>query len=360
VFEKLEPSGVGALQMAFDQLKAASYGNEGLFDPERKRPIFRFCRARHRCHHLDRTGAVVHDMSSASLAAGFRTCPSRILPVRVQGPGADEEICRAISLVNRDAQADVVILARGGGSLEDLQPFNSERVARAVAGSELPVISAVGHETDTTISDLAADMRASTPSVAAELAVPERARLEKSCLDCRTRLQAGMTIRFRQCRIALEQLTARLRSPARKLADQRLRVDDLSCRLHNATKRTTRQKKEHMTKLGSRLQVRLLGRRIAHSRQRLEHARALLLFAANNSANQYRSQIGLLAARLETLNPLAVLARGYSISRHAGKAAIIKNIHDVSVNNTLEILLKNGTLMCRVERIIPHDFQDEF
>src|SRR3989441_1912393 len=239
VVELLEPRGLGALQLAFEQLKQR-VGAEGLFDRARRRP-------RPRCPRkigvaTPPSGAAIRDILRV-IGRRFAGLHIVIAPCRVQGDGAGEEIAQAIADLNRLGDVDVIIVGRGGGSLEDLWAFNEEPVARAIAGSKIPVISAVGHEVDVTIADFVADVRAPTPSAAAELVVREKQALVEGLADLRGRLERAMRRRAEQARQHTISLTARrvLSDPARPLRDLERRVDDAVRRLRHAATATLRR-----------------------------------------------------------------------------------------------------------------------
>jgi exodeoxyribonuclease VII large subunit len=228
ILEYLEPSGIGALQIAFEKLKRR-LAEEGLFDAQHKLPLPFLPKTISII--TSPTGAVVHDI----LKIADRRFPNvhiQIIPVKVQGQGAVEQIVSAIELLNSRGEADVAILARGGGSLEDLQAFNTEAVARAIYASRIPVVSAVGHETDYTISDFVADLRAPTPSAAAELVVPQKSEFERRCHDGLLRLHKLISNYFNLLRSRTNEISKRLIDPRRKFEDHRLYLDDLLARLN--------------------------------------------------------------------------------------------------------------------------------
>ena len=221
IVDAVEPKGIGALQIAFEQLKARLQ-EEGLFDPARKRPI-PFLAARIGVV-TSPSGAVIRDILNISKRR-FPCVHILIAPVRVQGAEAAGEIVEAIENLNGVSDVEAIILARGGGSLEDLAPFNDERVARAIFNSRLPVISAVGHEVDFTIADFVADLRAPTPSAAAELVIPLRRELNESVSDLRLRMLACCRRLADDSRYRIDSLRARLRHPSRQIADARMGLD---------------------------------------------------------------------------------------------------------------------------------------
>lgn len=227
LFEHMEPEGIGALQLAFDQLKSR-LAAEGFFDDSHKKQLPALPRHVHII--TSPTGAVVHDTVQI-IQRRFPNMPITVIPVRVQGDAAVAEIVNAFAILNRQKDAEIVILARGGGSLEDLQPFNSEPVARALFASNVPVIAAVGHETDFTIADFVADLRAPTPSAAAEIAVPEKHRLQQHCHELSARLVRQVSVNISNHRHALDRLATRLRDPKRQIQELRLQLDEIDQRL---------------------------------------------------------------------------------------------------------------------------------
>lgn len=297
----LTPEGVGDLAVAFEQLKAKLY-EEGLFDPAHKKPLPAY--PRRIAVITSSAGAAVHDMIRI-LRRRYPLAKVILLPVRVQGTEAPPEIVGAIRYANKWKIGDVIITGRGGGSMEDLWAFNDERVARAIYESEIPVISAVGHEPDVTISDFVADARASTPSNAAEIAVPDQVELRRSLRDCEERLAQSETARLEMLRKHLDALAAK-----RVLRDQMAYVQDKRMELLHLQQR-----------LGD-----LTGAQIARKKQR---------FAA-------------LAASVDAMSPLKVLGRGYAMAQTAG-GEIIKAAEDVEIGEHITVKLGRGALACTVD-----------
>ena len=297
---QLMEDGRGALDRAFEELKQKLEA-QGLFDPDKKRPLPAY--PGRIALVTSPAGAAVRDMIRI-LRQRWPMAGVLVVPVRVQGEGAAEEIAAALDLVNQRTDIDLIITGRGGGSREDLWAFNEEPVARAIARSHIPVISAVGHEPDVTISDYVADVRASTPSNAAELAVPD-ARQEEQRLE-------GLTVRLRQAMEAQVQLRRRellrlqqsrvLRNPVAVVDDQRMRLDGMQHRLALALERTLRQGR-----------VELAG----------------------------------LAGSLDAMSPLKVLGRGYAIARYQNQA--VTTVHQVSTGDDVDVMVADGVLHCRVE-----------
>ncbi len=300
--DALTPDGVGELTIAFEQLKARLEA-EGLFDPAHKKPIPRMPGTVGII--TSSAGAAVHDMMRI-LGERWPLTQVKLLGVRVQGPEAPDEIAGAIAYANRWQVADVLIVGRGGGSLEDLWAFNDERVARAIYASALPVISAVGHEPDVTISDFVADLRAATPSNAAELAVPDRLEVSAALTSLRERLLRTQTLRLRRERDRLE----RCRS-ARSLRDPMAPVND------------------------ARLALDYSVRRLAAAQERSLHAQ--------------RERLSALTAALDAMSPLKVLARGYTVTERDG--ALLSSVKQVELLDQLQVRFYDGTVQCTVNQI---------
>jgi exodeoxyribonuclease VII large subunit len=304
--EEIEPKGIGPLELAFRQLKERLSGL-GYFDPRRKKPLPRF--PRRVALVTSPTGAAVRDMLEI-LQRRWPAVEVWVRPVPVQGEGAAEKIAEAVRELNRLDGVDVMIVGRGGGSLEDLWPFNEEAVARAIFESRVPVVSGVGHETDLTIADLVADVRALTPSEAAERVVPSRVEVLDALAGA-----AG------QLRVAL----------LKRLALARQRLDDL------AGRRCFRQPVQ----------------RLREEEQRLDEWRERLGRAAMRSVEQKRQALAALAARLEALSPLNVLGRGYSLTRKTDEPALLRDARRVQPGDVIETRLHQGRVLSRVEQVDP-------
>ena len=353
ILEYIEPKGVGALQIAFEQLKER-LNKEGLFiqDHKRKLPLI----PKKINLITSPTGAVVHDMIHI-IRRRYPNMPIRVYPVKVQGQGATAEICSAFEILNAsDASAgtDIIILARGGGSLEDLQAFNSEEVARSVYNARVPVISAIGHETDFTISDFTADLRAPTPSAAAELAVPVKDELITSVSRFQNRLKQQMAHQLKNRRCDLEQLLKRLPTPQRKLQDLILRVDDYSNRITGSMKKIICNQNDRLNWMNDRL--------IAHNPKSVALRLTLNLNRLNNALqikmvnilNERENRLLEGQTKLAALNPVSILKRGYSITRALPKGLIVRSPDDVEDDQLVDVRVADGSLICRVERKIPN------
>ena len=351
IVEAVEPKGLGALQKAFEQLKAR-LAAEGLFDAAAKRPL----------PFLPRrigivtspTGAVIHDI----LTITARRCPGTdvlIAPARVQGVGAAAELIEALIWLQAAGDVDVVILARGGGSLEDLVPFNDEGLARAIRACSIPVISAVGHETDFTIADFAADVRAATPSAAAELAVPMQRELAATVTRLGLQLRAAMQRQGERLRERLTAAGAKLATPARRIADLRLAVDDRCERLRLACLSrhgALRQRFVHAAALLAHCSPLAFARQ---QRRRGELAAQAMMAAFQRGCSRLRERIAADAAMLDSLSPLSVLRRGYSITRSLASGAILRRAADIAIGEGVAVRLAEGGFHARVTDVFPEE-----
>jgi len=343
ILDSVEPAGDGALRLAFEALKN-KLSAEGLFAAERKRPLP--VHPRRIGIVSSPTGAVIRDIISV-----FRRRAPQVelvlVPTAVQGREATAQIVRALQLADRQG-FDAIILARGGGSLEDLWCFNEETVARALAACVTPTVSAVGHETDVSISDFVADVRAPTPSAAAELLAPHSADLQQRLAVLERRLQLCMRQQLHREQLRLEGLLRRLRHPGERLQQLALRVDDLERRLQQALQRRLGQSRERLLRLEHRLASRHPGRQLALLRQRLDILAERLPRAMQAGLRQRRLQLGAMAQTLQVVSPLATLGRGYSILLDE-KGHAIRSADQTRVGQRLEARLGEGRLSVRVE-----------
>lgn len=301
--EGLMPEGAGDLQVAYEQLKA-KLAAEGLFDPAHKKPIPRY--PERIAVITSSAGAAVHDIIRV-LRKRWPVAKVVLLPVRVQGVEAPPEIAGALRYANKYRVADVIITGRGGGSIEDLWAFNDERVARAIYASELPVISAVGHEPDVTIADFVADLRAATPSNAAELVAPDVSELRDAIRSASVRLDQAIDRSLSQRRAALTELSSRrvMQSPTGFIDQRRLELDSIRLRLDAA---------------------------------------------ATGRLNRERQEFARLAAKLDALSPLKVLGRGYSIALDAEGRAV-REAGQLKAGDKLDLRLSRGGAKCLVESV---------
>lgn len=351
IVEFMEAAGAGALQARFEALRAR-LDSEGLFAAERKRPLP--ATPRRLGIVSSASGAALRDM----LTVLRRRCPLiavAVFPVPVQGDAAAPAICEALERANRwhasgALPLDALIVGRGGGSLEDLWAFNEESVARAIAASALPVVSAVGHEVDVTIADLVADRRAPTPSAAAELLSPDQADWLLRLRQLEQALRNGIGRQLRAQHRELAHLRARLKDPGAQLRERAQRLDDLELRLAAAGRRATREQAQRLARLGDRLRHRDPRPRLARLQDRLTMARERLGQSARRDLEHRRERLRRLASLLESLSPLATLGRGYALlSDDDGR--LLRRADAVSVGDPLEARLARGRLGLRVERV---------
>ena len=344
ICEYLEPAGVGALQMAFAQLKER-LAAEGLFDEKRKRPLPRLPRTVGVI--TSATGAAIHDILTV-LRRRFASLHIILYPVRVQGDGSAAEIATAIAEMNRLAEADVLIVGRGGGSLEDLWAFNEEVVARAIHRSRIPVISAVGHETDWSISDFVADLRAATPSAAAELvsASADEMRGQVEALTHRLHLAMRSCLTTRSSQVVA--LRRALHDPTTLLGHLAQRVDDLGGRLERAAVSNLERRREAVLRLDQALAHHAPTKLIGTKRQHIQQLHLLLEHAIHQIVDKHRTAIGAQTARLEVLSPLGTLARGYAIATNA-LGRVVTDAGSLNIGDRVAVRLKRGTALCRVE-----------
>jgi len=349
VFEYIEPKGIGALQLGFEKLKIR-LSEEGLFDDKYKSPLPFL--PNKICIITSPSGSVIHDIIDI-VHRRFYNIPIEIIPVKVQGDSAVQEIVSAFDMINTLAdskeRADVVILARGGGSIEDLAAFNSEEVARAIFASRIPVISAVGHETDYTISDFVADLRAPTPSAAAELVVPLKYELTNRCDEMFKNLIARIYNNIDKLNSSLNELNNRLVDPRKNIQDFRLKIDDYINRLLKSIYNITNKRRDQLIWMTKSLYATSPYKHIDNlniTLKRLNHN--LLLFIDIYIQNR-RSITIVLASRLNDLSPVAILDRGYSITRTIPDAVVVRDPKIVNLGQNLEVMLSKGSLICRVE-----------
>ena len=345
---RLDPVGAGALQLAFEQLKARLAG-EGLFDRERKRPIpllpGRIAVV------TSPEGAAVRDILSI-LARRFEGLRVTIYPVRVQGEGAAIEVAAAISALNRRGAFDALIVARGGGSLEDLAPFNDERVARALAASRIPTISAIGHETDVTICDLVADLRAATPSAAAELVVERKDGLRQRVRDARRRCERAVASRIALTRArlgALARADGLARFPRRLRAFQES-VGQSRSALLSALAHRPALERARLSAARAALESFPRAAGLARRRQRVFHASALLQERVRRLLERRRERLRRAAEKLTLVSPLAVLARGYAVAYREGSRAPLLSAASVRPGDGLRVRLHEGEIWAVARR----------
>ena len=353
ICERLEPHGLGALQLAFDQLKTR-LAAEGLFDERRKRPL----------PALPRKVGVVTSLDAAALRDILTVLRARhphahvvIRPARVQGDGAARDLARALAAIARVPGLDVVIIGRGGGSIEDLWAFNEEVLARAIVGCPVPVIAAVGHETDFTIADFAADVRAATPSAAAALVA---ARYEDVCarLDRqRQRLGAALGSRVLRLRGRVQRLesAAALAGWPGRLAMRGRHVAETIHALQRAVRLPLDRAARRLAGLQTRLEARDLRRRVGASRGRLIETGGRLRAAMRRGQHHRLAHFGELAGRLDSLSPLAVLGRGYALCWDAASETLVRDAGALAAGDRVRVVVSRGAFEAAVTRTEPPD-----
>jgi exodeoxyribonuclease VII large subunit len=347
IVESIEPRGTGALQKAFEQLKA-KLAAEGLFDERHKKRI----------PFLPQkigvvtspTGAVIKDILNVTRRR-FPSVDILIAPSRVQGAEAAGEIIQGLRNLHAAGGVDVIIIARGGGSLEDIAPFNNEALAREIFRSPIPIISAVGHETDFTICDFVADLRAPTPSAAAELAVPDATELKARITGLKQRLNDSC------CRLTADQheylmkLQERLKNPQRILTDLQIHLDDLRERSQEAWRRETQSLSGKIQQLEINLRHQSPAGQIAEKRFLLNNYQKDILGNYNSIMAARKERLQKNLAVLNSLNPLNVLQRGYSITRSLVTGSIIREAEQLECGQTVNVNLAKGHFQAMVEKI---------
>ncbi len=346
IVDTLDFHGAGAMQLAFEQLKR-KLATEGLFDEHLKRPLPRF--PRHITLITSPRGAAVHDFIRVATrrAPGIRIA---VYPVAVQGEQAATDMIRALKDINAGLSTDVIVLCRGGGSIEDLWAFNDEQLARTIRESTLPVVSAVGHEIDFTIADFAADLRAPTPSGAAELLVPESLSLQRVVDNCRARLRRTIQHQIdryeQRLLLAGHQLETRLH-PLDKLM---LRVDQMSLSLELSLHTLLAGKQQRLDRAAFRLEQKNPAHRLTLHRQKLDGLHDRLIKATTSLVQAKQEHCNQATGVLHAVSPLATLARGYAIVRKTGtRKTIVTAESQVQAGERVEVILHQGTLQCCVE-----------
>ena len=340
ILEYLEPKGVGSLQLAYEKLKRKLM-EEGLFDQRHKKEIPFLVKKL--CVITSPGGAVIRDIMDVSLRR-FPKLEIFIVPVNVQGSEAAGQIVKAIEIANRHFEADVILIARGGGSFEDLAPFNDEKVARAIFASKIPVVSAIGHEVDFTIADFVADKRAPTPSAAAELIVPVYSEIDLRLQELRYRLKKGLERLIKSYRSEIIKLSQRLIHPAKRLSENYLKIDDLMKKLMLSWQFYLSLQKERLQasvnlllQNNPQLMIQTLITKLAE----LDHR---ALFALGKALERRKRRLDELRASLVALNPTAILKRGYSIVLRKDDHKIVSHADQVEKGGILDLWLAEGRL----------------
>jgi exodeoxyribonuclease VII large subunit len=349
IVEHVEEAGDGALRRAFDALKL-KLSEEGLFDAAKKQRLPALPKAIGVI--TSPSGAAIRDILTV-LKRRFAAVPVIIYPVAVQGDNAKHEIVKAIATANAQRQCDVIILGRGGGSLEDLWAFNEEMVARAIFASEIPVISAVGHETDVTIADFVADLRAATPSAAAEHATPDQQEWLSRFVHLETRLQQHLQRKLSQKQQTLDWLSKRLQQqhPGQKLARNAQRIDELELRLNQAMQTRIRHNKSLVEATIAKLWQYNPAVTITNYKQKHDYLSKRLITATRHKLQQLNQRLLNYSQTLHAVSPLATLNRGYSLAFLQSSGQIIRSSEQLSPGDMVETRLAEGRFTSQIKAI---------
>ena len=347
ILDYLEPMGVGALALAFEQLKK-KLAARGVFDEDIKRPLPYL--PQRVAVITSPTGAAIRDFLNV-INRRFANIEITVVPVRVQGDEAAADMVKAIELVNADLKVDVIVLTRGGGSLEDLWAFNEEDLALAIRKSRIPVVSAVGHEIDLTISDLAADFRAPTPSAAAELLVMEKESLLDRLSGLKDRLVSSTRLVIKNQAQELIRLQKALKDPRKGLADFWMRIDEIQLRLIRGINYIVKEGRMRLNAETRSLLLHSPVNIIASVRQQLDFQKTSLDRAITGCLGDKQAALSLLKKRMKDLSPLSILNRGYSITWKLPEKTMLRNSSDVLKGDHVQVLLAEGGLECLVEKV---------
>ncbi|NOX42353.1 MAG: exodeoxyribonuclease VII large subunit [Gammaproteobacteria bacterium] len=348
IIEHMEESGDGALRRAFEKLKL-KLANEGLFDEENKQALPQLPKSLGVI--TSPSGAAIQDILSI-LERRFPSIPVKIYPVPVQGKEAAKNISSMIQYACQQKQCDVLILSRGGGSLEDLWAFNDESVARAIYKCTIPVVTGIGHEIDFTIADFVADQRAATPSAAAELVSPDRLEWLQGLNHLEKQLHKIILQLLNQKSQILDYLQKRLQHPGRRLQMQAQRIDELEQRLSNAQFVQLRHINSHLNTVFARLNQHTPIHKLRHYKSQHDNISHRLKIAIKQSIYAKKQLIANTSRALDAVSPLATLGRGYAIVRKWPDQTLIQTSRNVSLGDKIEARLKNGRLICNVEKTL--------
>ncbi len=346
IVEHMEPAGLGALQQAFEELKRKLLA-EGLFDNARKKPLPSL--PKHIGVVTSPTGAAIHDILTV-LARRCPAIPVTLYPTAVQGKAATADIVRAIERAQTHGVADVLIIGRGGGSLEDLWCFNEEAVARAIAACTIPTVSAVGHEVDVTIADFVADLRAPTPSAAAEKISPDQSDWLKQLREREFRLSNAVGLALKRLGTQLAHLSARLRDPRRELLEKAQRMDELELRLEKAIRQRLNTVSIRNDHLRQRLVMQSPRRQLSQSQEATKRITERLVSVMQQGLRYRRENLEHAAQTLNVVSPLATLGRGYAIVRDAD-GRIVRDASVISAGQTIFARVARGELTAKVTSV---------
>ena len=344
IFEHLEPEGSGSLQVAFEQLKK-KLASQGLFDESHKKPI-PFLPLKINVI-TSSTGAAIRDIIHVAQRR-FPGCHLEILPVKVQGENSVTNIVAAIEIANTQCLSDLIILARGGGSIEDLSAFNSEKVAMAIFESRIPLITGIGHETDFTIADFVADLRAPTPSAAAEMALPDKTAMIHSIKGHKVSLFHAMSRRLSHLHQKLDDFQSRLKNPGRVVDDFRFRIEECENRIAKAITTLLTYRKQQVFWLKKALDDKMPATKIKELTKHIHGLSQILGLGMESHLSACRTKTRELNIMLEALNPRAILDRGYGIPRMLPGKKIIMDASEVALDDRIELILSKGRLVTQV------------
>ena len=348
VLDYLEPLGVGAMALAFEQLKR-KLADQGVFDKAIKRPM----------PFLPQRVAVITSPTGAAIRDFLKIIHRRfanievvVIPVRVQGEGAALEMIEAIKVVNSELDVDVIVLTRGGGSMEDLWEYNNEELALAIRASRVPVLSAVGHEIDITISDLAADLSAPTPSAAAELLVAEKEYIIKDLNNIREHLRSVMTADLNSLSRVLIMLGKGLRDPRKGISDSWMRLDELNNRLIRMMDLILSEQRARISSEGRSLLLHSPEKRITALVQTIAFRRKIFEHMIDKYIKERHATLNLLEGKIKELGPFSVLKRGYSITRKLPDKTALRSATGIMAGDSVNVILAEGEIDCLVEKVI--------
>ena len=347
IVEHMEEAGDGALRRAFDILKQRLQA-EGLFKPEHKKPLPTFPQ---RIGVItSATGAAIRDILT-TLKRRYPALPVIVYPVAVQGAGSAEQIAKMIDIAAQRNECDALILARGGGSLEDLWSFNEESVARAIYHCPLPIVTGIGHEIDFTIADFVADQRAPTPTAAAELITPHQDEIQNRVQQLRMRLQHLLQTRLQRAEEKLHWLSRHIQHPGRRVQDWSQRLDETQVRLFNAMTHKLRHSAAHITQLHTQLQVNNPRSLLQSYQKQLVYLEQRVASAMTHQLQHQSQSLANLAHALDTVSPLATLQRGYAIVTRIADNQILRVSTQTRSGEQIRARLAHGQLLCKVESV---------
>ena len=342
VFENIEPYGIGSAQLHFEQTKK-KLQEKGYFDEQYKKKIPYIPSSIAIITSI--SGSVIHDFVDVVFRR-FSGVSIKVVDARVQGEGADRDIASSIKLINEQKLADVIVLARGGGSIEDLSQFNSETLADAIFLSNIPIVSAIGHETDFTISDFVSDIRAGTPSIAGEIVVPDKKYIKEKISSINSNLASIMFGILEKRRNRVKELQSKLVYRPIKTDSFKIRLDDLTARLNSSIKNRVRELKYNNETL--KLKIFKSYPNLKEFRFKINDLKFNLLFLIKKRVNFVKERQTFFETKINALNPTGILQRGYAITKKEDK--VIRDVDEVSVGDVLDIMLAKGRLKCKVEK----------